>query len=50
MLGDAIEIGALTRVMRRATEAVGVCTLGSIKSNIGHTLAAAGVAGIIKRC
>ncbi len=48
VLGDAIEIGALTKVMRRATEAVGLCTLGSIKSNIGHTLAAAGVAGIIK--
>ena len=48
VLGDAIEIGALTKVMRRATGAVGFCTLGSIKSNIGHTLAAAGVAGIVK--
>ncbi len=26
VLGDAIEIGALTKVMRRATEAVGLCT------------------------
>jgi len=48
VLGDAIEIGALTKVLRAATDAVGVCTLGSIKSNVGHMLAAAGVAGIIK--
>ena len=48
VLGDAIEIGALTKVLRGATDAIGVCTLGSVKSNIGHTLAAAGVAGIVK--
>ena len=48
VLGDAIEIGALTKVLRSATDAVGACALGSIKSNIGHTLAAAGVAGIVK--
>jgi acyl transferase domain-containing protein len=48
VLGDAIEIGALTKVMRASTTEVGRCALGSIKANIGHTLAAAGVAGIIK--
>ncbi len=48
VLGDAIEIGALTKVMRAATDEIGGCTLGSIKSNVGHMLAAAGVAGIIK--
>ena len=48
VLGDAIEIGALTKVMRAASDEVGTCALGSIKANIGHTLAAAGVAGIIK--
>ena len=36
VLGDPIEIGALTRVPRSATDAVGSCALGSIKSNIGH--------------
>lgn len=48
VLGDAIEIGALTQVMRAATDEIGTCTLGSIKSNVGHMLAAAGVGGIIK--
>ena len=48
VLGDAIEIGALTKVLRAASPEVGICTLGSIKSNVGHMLAAAGVGGIIK--
>jgi len=47
-LGDPIELDALTQVFRRATNAKGVCGIGSVKSNIGHTGAAAGVAGLIK--
>jgi phthiocerol/phenolphthiocerol synthesis type-I polyketide synthase E len=47
-LGDPVEVEALTRVFRAATEATGVCALGSVKSNIGHLDAAAGVAGLIK--
>ncbi len=47
-LGDPIEVAALTRVFRRDTAARGFCALGSVKTNIGHLDAAAGVAGLIK--
>jgi acyl transferase domain-containing protein/NAD(P)-dependent dehydrogenase (short-subunit alcohol dehydrogenase family)/acyl carrier protein len=47
-LGDPIEIGALTHAFRRHTPARGACFLGSVKTNIGHTGAAAGVVGLIK--
>jgi acyl transferase domain-containing protein/acyl carrier protein len=48
ILGDPIEFQALSRAFRRRTEKTGYCALGSIKGNIGHAAAAAGVAGIIK--
>ncbi|MEO3752519.1 beta-ketoacyl synthase N-terminal-like domain-containing protein [Streptomyces sp. B6B3] len=47
-LGDPVEVAALTAAFRSATDRVGYCWLGSVKSNIGHTSAAAGVAGLIK--
>ena len=47
-MGDPIEVEALTRVFRGSTADRGFCGLGSVKSNIGHTSAAAGVAGLIK--
>jgi acyl transferase domain-containing protein/enoyl-CoA hydratase/carnithine racemase/acyl carrier protein len=47
-LGDPIEIAALTRVFREHTDAAGYCLVGSVKSNIGHAEAAAGVAGLSK--
>ncbi|WP_331709238.1 MULTISPECIES: SDR family NAD(P)-dependent oxidoreductase [unclassified Sphingomonas] len=47
-LGDPIEFGALASVFGESTGETGFCALGSIKSNLGHTLAAAGVAGAIK--
>lgn len=47
-LGDPIEIGALTKVFRRETEKKRYCAIGSVKTNIGHTDIAAGVAGFIK--
>ena len=47
-LGDPIEIAALTRVFRQATDKKGFCPIGSVKSNFGHLDAAAGVAGLIK--
>ncbi len=47
-LGDPIEVAALTKVFRETTEDRGFCALGSVKTNIGHLDAAAGVAGLIK--
>ncbi|HEV2734541.1 MAG TPA: thioester reductase domain-containing protein, partial [Longimicrobiaceae bacterium] len=47
-LGDPIEVAALTRVFRAGTPRAGFCALGSVKSNVGHLDAAAGVAGLIK--
>jgi phthiocerol/phenolphthiocerol synthesis type-I polyketide synthase E len=47
-LGDPIEITALTEVYRRHTKKKQFCAIGSVKSNIGHTNNAAGVAGLIK--
>lgn len=47
-LGDPIEIAALTQAFRADTERRGFCAIGSVKTNIGHLDAAAGVAGLIK--
>ena len=48
LIGDPIEIEALTRAYRRDTSEVGYCRIGSIKTNIGHLDAGAGAAGVIK--
>jgi phthiocerol/phenolphthiocerol synthesis type-I polyketide synthase E len=47
-LGDPIEIKALTNAFRLSTDKKGFCAIGSVKTNIGHLDAAAGVAGLIK--
>ncbi|AXX32334.1 acyltransferase domain-containing protein [Actinosynnema pretiosum subsp. pretiosum] len=47
-LGDPIEVAALTKAFRATTDDVGYCLLGSVKPNIGHLDAAAGIAGVIK--
>jgi len=47
-LGDPIEYDALTRAFRNYTGKKEYCAIGSIKTNLGHTTAAAGVAGLIK--
>src|SRR6185295_15398186 len=46
-LGDTIEVAALNRVFAAVTEPRG-CALGSVKTNLGHLDAAAGVAGLVK--
>jgi non-ribosomal peptide synthase protein (TIGR01720 family) len=47
-LGDPIEISALSQVFRATTEKKGFCAVGSVKTNIGHLDAAAGVTSLIK--
>ncbi|OQW95902.1 MAG: hypothetical protein BWK79_00785 [Beggiatoa sp. IS2] len=47
-LGDPIEVMALTQAFRARTDKKGYCALGSVKTNIGHLDAAAGVTGLIK--
>ncbi|WP_334178676.1 amino acid adenylation domain-containing protein [Pseudoxanthomonas sp.] len=47
-LGDPIEIEGLTRAFRQSTDDTGFCVVGSVKSNVGHLLMAAGAAGVIK--
>jgi acyl transferase domain-containing protein/acyl carrier protein len=46
VIGDPIEIESLKRAFN--THKKGCCALGSVKSNIGHTDTAAGIAGFIK--
>lgn len=48
VLGDPIEIAALTKAFRKSTNKRGFCAIGSVKTNVGHLDAAAGVAGLIK--
>lgn len=47
-LGDPIEVAAATKAYGRWTKKTQYCALGSVKSNIGHAEAAAGVAGLMK--
>ncbi len=47
-LGDPIEISALTQAFRANGATQQRCAIGSVKTNIGHLDACAGVAGLIK--
>ncbi len=47
-LGDPIEIEGLSKAFRRGTADTGFCRLGSVKSNVGHLVIAAGATGVIK--
>ena len=47
-VGDPIEFTALTRAFRRGAGERWICAMGSVKTNIGHLDAAAGIAGLIK--
>ncbi|WP_231931456.1 type I polyketide synthase [Micromonospora echinospora] len=48
MVGDRTELETLTRLFVEAGAQPGSCALGSVKSQIGHTKCAAGLAGLIK--
>ena len=52
-IGDPIEVAALAEAFRRCGSAGGsvkCSVIGSVKSNVGHTGAAAGVLGLLKAC
>ena len=48
IVGDPIEVEGLKGAFNLQTNAKGFCGIGSVKTNIGHLDAAAGVAGLIK--
>ncbi|PZS21984.1 MAG: type I polyketide synthase [Pseudonocardiales bacterium] len=48
VVGDRTELAVLTELFTAAGTPVGSCTLGSVKSQIGHTKCTAGIAGLIK--
>src|SRR5436305_4680358 len=47
-LGDPIELEALASVFQEQTQRKQYCAIGSVKSNIGHTSAVSGLAGVQK--
>jgi acyl transferase domain-containing protein/acyl-CoA synthetase (AMP-forming)/AMP-acid ligase II/SAM-dependent methyltransferase/acyl carrier protein len=47
-LGDPIEVNSLKSVLMEDRELNQPCWIGSVKTNIGHLEAAAGIAGLIK--
>ncbi|MFT5757710.1 MAG: phthiocerol/phenolphthiocerol synthesis type-I polyketide synthase E [Alteromonadaceae bacterium] len=49
-LGDPVEVEALSNAYRQFTDKKQYCALGSVKANIGHLDASAGMAGIMKVC
>ncbi|OUD14321.1 type I polyketide synthase [Thioflexithrix psekupsensis] len=47
-LGDPIELNALSELLRANRSPEQPCWVGSVKTNVGHLEAAAGIAGLIK--
>ncbi|HEY8975652.1 MAG TPA: type I polyketide synthase, partial [Burkholderiaceae bacterium] len=47
-MGDPVEIEALNQAFRRSTADQAFCRIGSLKSNVGHLVIAAGAAAVIK--
>ena len=46
-VGDVVEVNSVARVFRQAGAVAGTVAIGSVKSMIGHTKCAAGLAGLI---
>ncbi|WP_459480611.1 amino acid adenylation domain-containing protein [Clostridium saccharoperbutylacetonicum] len=48
VLGDPIEVSALSKVYKKYTDKKQFCPIGTIKSNIGHLEAASGISALTK--
>lgn len=48
LIGDSMELKGLTNIFKNKSTKKQCCGVGSVKTNFGHLLSAAGVAGIIK--
>lgn len=48
LLGDSIEIKAITSAFKKSTNKKQFCGIGSVKPNIGHSVGASGLASVIK--
>ena len=48
LVGDPVEVEALTAAFQPGTRRTGYCGLGSVKSNVGHLIRTAGMAGLVK--
>lgn len=48
VLGDPIEIKGLTNAFRKFTDKTQFCGIGSLKPNMGHLVAASGIASLMK--
>lgn len=48
ILGDPIEIQAMNRALKKYTNKMQFCGIGSVKTNIGHTVGASGMASLMK--
>ncbi|MGW3591232.1 SDR family NAD(P)-dependent oxidoreductase, partial [Streptomyces fungicidicus] len=46
-LGDPVEVNALNEAYRERTDRTGFCALTSTKTQVGHTLAASGLVGLV---
>lgn len=48
LFGDPIEVRGLAGAFRKFTDKKQFCAIGTVKTNIGHTLSASGIAAVIK--
>ncbi len=48
LLGDSIELQAINDAFKKYTDTPHICGIGSVKTNIGHTVAASGLASLLK--